>query len=184
MYFVQFLRDAGVNATADLEHEAGHVLFAVTPDSKDVALDKIREALAIYLRLPANPGAGMNLVSLGDIQTQQLVANVQHLQTQLMLAGAIIQAKDATIQTQQVTTSTQQKITNGEVMRDSFRGLVEGREKEELLGGALTLTKYEGKGFEVNIPKIFRYLRNLFSEGQEQGNTSNEAPSRGDPPDT
>jgi hypothetical protein len=56
VYFVQFLADVGIEATADLQEKAGGVLFSVTPKDKDEALEHIREALAIYLRLPASPG--------------------------------------------------------------------------------------------------------------------------------
>lgn len=175
MYFVQFLRDLGVEAKADLQHDAGNVLFAVTPRNKDIALDKIHEALAVYLQLPTNPGMGGGMIAVGDIQGQQLMANVQHLQGQLMLANAVLQAKDAaleakdaTIQTHQITITQQQKALGGEVLYDSLQRIEGGqpkkeeKDKEELLGGTVALTKYEGKGYEVNIPKIYRYFRDLF----------------------
>lgn len=56
LYFVQFLKDLGVEANAKLESEQGQVLFAVTPANGQEALDKIREALGIYLNLPFQPG--------------------------------------------------------------------------------------------------------------------------------
>src|SRR5262249_33772920 len=51
LYFVQFLKDLGVDAEAELKHNAGQVLFSVIPANKDEALDKIRDALDIYLLL-------------------------------------------------------------------------------------------------------------------------------------
>ena len=71
VYFVQFLKDLGVTAEADLHHEAGELLFSIKPDAQDIALENIREALNIYLQLPANPNIGM-MMPVGDRQTQQL----------------------------------------------------------------------------------------------------------------
>ncbi len=55
LYFAQFLQDLGISATSNLKEEAGKVLFSVTPTDDKEALDKIREALAVYLNLPASP---------------------------------------------------------------------------------------------------------------------------------
>ncbi|MGC2237929.1 MAG: hypothetical protein WA584_17345 [Pyrinomonadaceae bacterium] len=41
-YFATFLKDLGLNATANLKEEAGKVLFSVTPTDDIEALDKIR----------------------------------------------------------------------------------------------------------------------------------------------
>ena len=81
LYFAQFLQDLGINATSNLKEEAGKVLFSVTPTDDVEALDKIREALAVYLNLPSSP--------IGDIEysenfalmrLQQQVRNLQHAQ--------------------------------------------------------------------------------------------------------
>lgn len=39
VYFGEFLRDSGVKANASVTHEAGQILFTVTPDDKTQALD-------------------------------------------------------------------------------------------------------------------------------------------------
>ena len=112
LYFVQFLKDLGINVSSELKHDAGQVLFSVTPDDKDDALDKIRAALELYLNLPSSKLVGTASVD-NAIEIQRLVANVQHLQGQLVLAQAIIQAKDATIQSNQLTISRQQYLLEG-----------------------------------------------------------------------
>jgi len=150
-----------------LQHQAGQVLFSVTPDNKEQALDKIREALAIYVRLPASPTLEVPVFGIGEIYVQQLVANVQHLKGQLMLASAVLQAKDATIQAQQQLINQQQRFSSGEVLPSSMLDTSMRRDvnsKEELLGGLVAFTKYEGKGFEVNLAEMFRRLRSWFAE--------------------
>src|SRR5207248_1798988 len=55
IYFAQFLKDLGVEANTSLTHEAGQVLYTVTPINKHQALDKIYQALNVYLHLSSSP---------------------------------------------------------------------------------------------------------------------------------
>jgi hypothetical protein len=38
------------------------------------------------------------------------------------------------------------------------------KDKEELIKDTLSLIPYQGKGFEVNLPEIFRRLKRLFRD--------------------
>jgi hypothetical protein len=164
LYFVQFLKDIGVEATAELEHQAGQVLFAVTPTDKDEALDNIRAALDTYLQLAASPVNVASVLST-EIEVQRLSANIQHLQGQLTLAHAVLQAKDATIQLQQTTIAQQRQMLTGEIVLESMKDVTpKPKDTEEVLGGLAEITKYEGKGFNLNLPEAFRRLRQLFIE--------------------
>jgi CheY-like chemotaxis protein len=165
LYFVQFLKDLGVEATADISHEAGKVLFAVTPSDKNEALGTIHNALEVYLRLAASPIDSSSMLH-SDIQVQRLAANIQHLQGQLTLAHAVLQAKDATIELQQ-TTIQQQRLLTGEIVLESMKDVSpksKDKDTEEVLGGLAEITRYEGKGFNLNLPEAFRRLRKLFNE--------------------
>jgi hypothetical protein len=55
LYFVQFLEDLGIHATADLQEQARGVLLTVTPQDGREALERIREALDVYLQIPRSP---------------------------------------------------------------------------------------------------------------------------------
>lgn len=163
LYFVQFLKDLGVQATAELLHQAGQVLFAVTPSDKDEALDKIREALGTYLQLPSKPTADSLNVEQ-EVAVQRLSANIDHLKSQLRLAHAELRLAGATIQTQQVTIK---HLLSGEVIIESLKDVTpkpDRDNKQELLGGTVTLTKYNWKGVEFDLAEIFRKLRQLFKE--------------------
>ncbi len=166
LYFVQFLRDLGLEATANLHHEAGSILFAVTPSSKDDALEKIRSAFDIYLQLPANPISIVSADSENRVAVQRLAANVHHLNGQLMLAQSVIEAKNATIQAQSTTIEFQQRLLDGSVIIDSRVDQKESKkdDKEVILGGTVAITKLQGKGVEINLPEIFRRLKKLFNE--------------------
>jgi hypothetical protein len=155
-----------LEATAELRHEAEQVLFAVTPTNKEEALDKIRAALETYLQLPANPMSdALNIEQ--EIAVQRLAANIDHLKGQLRLAHAMIQAKDATIQAHQLTIRQQQHLLSGEIIIESMKNVTpkpEERDKEDVLGGIAEITRYQGKGFNVNLPEIYRRLRRLFNK--------------------
>ena len=164
LYFVEFLRDLGVEATAELKQEAGQVLFAVTPADATQALANIRTALETYLQLAASPIRDTTEADT-SIEVQKLTANILHLKGQLMLTNAVLQAKDATIQAQQVSI---ERLLPGDVFIDSLRRRAHeclDANKEELLDGIVVITKYEGKGFQLDLPEVFRRLRAMFRKG-------------------
>jgi hypothetical protein len=162
-YFVQFLLDFGVEADSELRQHAGRVLFSVTPKDKNEGLENIREALGIYVLLPSSP-LWDDSFSVGEgIVYQRLASNMLHLRSQLQLARALGQAQDATIQAQQFTIAHQQRALSGGIIHDSVVKVEPvASETEELLGGRLSLGKYETKGVGVNWAMLFRDLKQLF----------------------
>jgi hypothetical protein len=163
LYFVQFLHELGIDAAAELKHDPGGILFAVTPATAQDALDKVRLALEIYLRLPS--GSIKDASTTDGIEIQRLAANIHHLKGQLALASAIIQTKDATIETQRITIEHQLRLSSGEIVLDSLKVSNEppgATDKEEIVDGIFSITKYQGKGFELNLAEIVRRLKELF----------------------
>lgn len=165
LYFSQFLRDLGVETETALTHEAGQVLFTVTPADKEQALDNIRAALDTYLHLPSNPVSE----SINEsIAVQRLESNIFRLRGDLKLAAAEIQAKNATIQAHELTISIQKRLLSGEIIIDSLKDVTpKPKDKEEMLGGTFAIKKYEGKGFDLDLPKIFRHFKQLFKKKEE-----------------
>jgi hypothetical protein len=103
LYFAQFLQDLGINANPTIKEEAGKVLFSVTPTDDVEALDKIREALAIYLSLPSNPIPNSTGDRTVDMVLSGARANAKHLESQLELAIAKLQFKEATLELKDAT---------------------------------------------------------------------------------
>jgi hypothetical protein len=162
LYFVQFLKDLGVEATADLRHEAGKVLFAVTPGNKETALDNIRTALQTYLQLPSSP-LDTDSIAEYEIAAQRLAANVDHFKGQVRLANAELRLANATIQQQQITID--RLLTNDVVLKSLNPVETQSAdEPERLLGGTVALTTFDKYGVRVSLAEVFRKLRRLFSE--------------------
>lgn len=160
VYFGQFLRDLGVQATSDLRHEAGQVLFTVKPTDPRTALDKVRAALEVYLRLPTSP---VSDTSHGEIAVQRLEASVLRLRSDLRLASAELQAKNMTIEAQQLIIQTQKGLLSGEFVFNAMKDVTpKADDKEELIGGIVALTTYKEKGVEVNLAELLRKLKGLF----------------------
>ncbi|MGE9751515.1 hypothetical protein ACQP3R_00980 [Bacillus inaquosorum] len=162
IYFSEFLKNIGIKATTEITHQANNVLFTVVPESTDEALNIIQEALEIYLQLPSivNDIGYTNFPS--DLQVQQLMANVQHFKSQIIFLNATVQLQAQTIEQLQTLVEQQQRVIDSTILQASLvtKALSEEEDKEEILGGAVALTKLEGKGFEVNIANVYRWLKN------------------------
>jgi hypothetical protein len=162
LYFVQFLKDLGVDATSNLEHRSGRVLFSVTPSDERDALDKIRETLELYLHFPSSPFGNTDNES---IAVQRLESNVLHLRSELKLAAAEVQAKNATIQAQQLTIEVQKGLLSSDIMLDAMKDVTpKPEDKESLLGGVVALGTFKEKGFEVNWGELLRKLKSRFAK--------------------
>jgi hypothetical protein len=156
LYFGQFLNDLGVSATTSLTHETGQVLFTVTPSSREEALDKIRQALDLYLELASSPISDSKDES---IAVQRLESSVLRLRSDLKLAAAELQAKDATIKAQNLMIG----ILNGEVLIDAVTDVSpKPEDKEDVIPGVVSLSTYKEKGLEIHLGEVFRRLKRFF----------------------
>lgn len=173
MYFTQFLSDLGIEATVDLNDGPSGVLFSVTPCNKQEALENIRVALDVFLKLPSAPVQLQPFPSSSQhsIEIQRLISNIQHFQGQLTLANAVIQQKELTIQQQgsliqQQGAFIQQQNYSGSILTESLRESSDTSDAEPVLGGLAKIkpVKVLNEGLEVDAPRIFRLLRDFFSK--------------------
>jgi hypothetical protein len=161
LYFADFLRDVGINASVELKEEADRVLFAVTPHDSTEALDRIRQVLDLYLGLPTATFTTTDEKEY-RLEAQRLTVNVLHLKSQLILAQAMLETKNATIESQRERLIYQGRIIEGRLLPEPAQR--KEPDTEEILGGAVEIKKYEGKGFAVNLPMMFRKLREAFKK--------------------
>lgn len=168
-YFATFLKDLGINASSNLKEEAGKVLFSVTPTDDVEALDKIREALAIYLKLPESPIIYDD--SFASMRLQQQIENLQHSQRmavrELQFNEKLLVAQSDTIHEKNITISQQQsmienqnkiieKISSASVMMNSAENKDELEEVYDGLkvGESDTLKKW--LGISLNPAKVIK----------------------------
>jgi hypothetical protein len=155
LYFVQFLSDLGIEASAEIKEQASTVLFSVTPVDERQALEKISEALRVYLGLPLAPDLAMAASQFNDVAVSQLQANVLHLQSQIMLAKAALEMKNATLDAKDAHIATLQE----RIDLRAFQPEPYADEAEELVKDVVSVKKWDYKFFEVNFPELLRRLK-------------------------
>jgi hypothetical protein len=161
LYFVQFLRDLGIEANAEIREQASNVLFSVTPADKEQALGKIREALQLYLELPHIPEFGVVAAQFGDVAVSQLQANVYHLRSQIMLAKAALEMKSAAIAAKDEQIALLQEridLREFQPKRDEKKN----EDKEDIVKDIVAVKKYDLKFMEINLPELLRKLKRRF----------------------
>jgi hypothetical protein len=156
MYFGQFLGDLGIEVETELKEQAHSTLFSITPKDKDEALDKIREALDIYINAPALNNNSFLQIENQDVAFMQMQANVMHLKSQILFSNAALQMKDATIEALQLSNYQLKQLKIGHETSDKRQ------DEESVIEGIVSVKKFEGKGFSVNTPEILRKLKRVF----------------------
>lgn len=152
IYFTQFMADLGVQIDTELKEDLDHTIFKIIPKNKDEGLEKIRDALNIYLRAPQEKNFPVAISQQNDIAAKQWEANIYHLKSQLTLAQSIIQSKDATIETLQLSNYQYSELIAKQIPKKD-------EDSEDLVKNIISVKKYEGKGFSVNLPELFRKLK-------------------------
>jgi hypothetical protein len=173
LYFVEFLRDVGIDASAQLQEIAGQVLFSVTPKDKDEALDNIREALGVYLELPIKQVIVATNSPETSIEVQRLGSQILHLQSQIMLGNAVgqqkelaLRQKDLIIQQQQ--SIIQQQLLTGQVLIQSLQRETESNDAEPVIGDIIKVKRWNPENIPVDfdLPEVIRRLKEKFSRKQ------------------
>ncbi len=144
----------GIQAESKIDENAGHVLFSVIPNDGPDALQRIKEALAVYLNLPEQNVEFDE--SFASMRLQQQVENLRHSQTlasrELKLSQRVIESQDRIIDEKNQTIGQQQRII--ELMKPSIL-MDSAKNKEELIeiyegicvGESEALKKWLGIGF-------------------------------------
>lgn len=171
LYFVRFLQDLGISATSDLTESAGQILYSVTPISSEDALDKIREALAVYLNLPSSPITYDD--SFAAMRLQQQIDNLQHSQKmaarELQFTEKLLVAQSETIQEKNIIISQKdstidqqnriiEKITSKSIMMDSLENKEEFEKIFEGLEFGESKWLKDNLGIKVNPVKSLKSL--------------------------
>lgn len=163
MYFVQFLSDLGIDARAEVKERAHSVLFSVTPENDKQALEKIREALQVYLSLPTAPNTVLANGPSSDIAVSQLQANVLHLQSQVLLTKAAIQMTSAALDLKDEQIALLEERLDLRGFQPQGHTSEAASDKEDLVTGLVSVKKWDYKFFELNVPELLRKLKRRFN---------------------
>lgn len=178
IYFVQFLQDLGISTVSNMQEESGRVLFSVTPVDSVEALNKIREALTIYLSLPL--GSITHDGGFAGKRLQEQIFNLQHSQDLavreirglLLTQSEIIRGKNSSVSQKDSTIEQRdtniEKITSKSIMLDSL----ENKEEYEKIFDGLEIgeSKWlrEKIGIKFNLAKSLKSLSGKLT-GKDDG---------------
>lgn len=174
-YFSEFLRQISIDAVANIQHDGNRTIFSVSPQSKEEALERIYEALEVFLKLPQ---IDINqFISQDDrLEVIQLQSQIMNYKGQLGLAVSRIQLAQATINTQkgiidqkdilisqqsQALLSLSEEIRSGRVLQSSR---VEPL-KEEVFAGIISVKKYERGFLSIDVPQLLRWFKEKLKKG-------------------
>ena len=164
MYFGEFLNDLGIDTSSEITRSGTDVLFRIIPNRKRQALEKIKEALAIYLKLPDVQIDSLEASKQADVQLQILihkyVSNIRHLQSQLALSQAVVRAQQ--VQINELERHLEDEISG--IFENSLKQVITANSKEErhsFFGGIFRLRTWSKGPIEIDAPKILESVKAL-----------------------
>jgi hypothetical protein len=159
LYFTDFLREMGVEASSELREAGTKVFFSVIPKSRDVALDKIRKALDIFLTIPCAELDYPLALSADSRETfPVLEANVLHLHRMLVIADSRLELDRQIISAQSMALAALANLTTSRPMPAAKS---KSSQDEELMGGVVTLSTAEKAGIKINVAEMYRKLKRM-----------------------
>lgn len=153
IYFTQFMADIGIDIDTEIKEEANQTLFRILPRDKKEGLEKIKEALYLYLNTPNDKNFEARVVDYNDVSVKQWEANVYHLKSQLAIAASILQAKETTIEALQLSNYQYKQLV------ESHEKKANAKKGEDIIKDIVSVKHYDGKWFDVNFPEILRRLK-------------------------
>ncbi|MCW3466661.1 hypothetical protein [Chitinophaga nivalis] len=98
IYFSRFLTDMGISVHTEIKDEIYQTLFKVIPQQGNDDLDKIKEALDLYLSLPGNSSFLAQAAHYHDPAVKDLEDNIRYLQRQLTASEFLLRLQEDKIE--------------------------------------------------------------------------------------
>lgn len=152
LYFVEFLRDMGIEANSELNKKGNEILFSIEPTDKEASLERIKDALAFYLAIPESNGHFLISNSTNPItefKIEKLNAEVQALKSSIKIYEALIhiQSKSNSLEIIQTHDNGGKSPANG---LKSVSTPSSTDSKVEFFNGFIRLGKFQKFGIEID----------------------------------
>ncbi|MDF4434304.1 hypothetical protein P3441_22110 [Vibrio parahaemolyticus] len=158
-YFTEFLRDMGVNADSKLDSSDGKILLSITPRTKEESLQRIAEALSLYLNsseVNTDSIVPTNLDPLTEFKIDKFKGEIDRLKVNLRSAEAIIKYQDSLL--------VSRNDDSSQLPRTPIEGLYEvqideyKQDKKEFLNGGIKLGVFSKAGIEFDWSRLIDYF--------------------------
>lgn len=192
VYFGQFLSDIGQQVDINITHSGANTLFEVIPEDKNTSLEKIREALNIYLGMSTSNPTTSSTLSLAESRYQAVIVGFQ---AQVMSLQAQENARQLELQAARLTMAQQQNVIDQQgafILQQSqtitaqanalaqsnssiniFAQALKDKEdeQEEALGEVIKVKPFEWGPLVLDVPSALRKVKDIFAkkENSEDG---------------
>jgi len=153
-YFIDFLKDLGLDSKGDIINSGTEVLFSIIPSSKETSLINISQALSIYLKLPNQDMPNSQpeyLDPIVELKLERLKNEIERLKGNLKTSEILLRYQDNLL-----------KISKLKKPIDALTSIHinnEEREKTEFLGGGVKLGVLKKAGVEFDWSALLRFFK-------------------------
>ncbi|GAA0782100.1 MULTISPECIES: hypothetical protein [Pseudomonadati] len=165
MYFIEFLRDLGIDAESSFKKDNGDVIFSIIPKDKNTALLQISEALSFYMKLPRsnfNDIPENNYDPIAELKLEKLKSEIDRLKSSLRINEALLRYQDTLISDQIITTPKPLTNTHQKEPIDGLSYIYVDENKQDIdsfLGGGVKLGVMKKAGIEIDWKALINYFR-------------------------
>jgi hypothetical protein len=165
LYFIEFLKDLGIETSGEFKKSNGNLIFSVTPKTKEVALNQISEALAFYLKLPQlnlNEISDFNYDPIIELKMEKLKSEIERLKSNQRINEALLKYQDSLI-------DKLKPVDENIINKPKLNELIETvsyvyvndkkQEKKAFLSGGVKLGVMKKAGIEIDWSALIGHFR-------------------------
>lgn len=157
-YFADFLTDLGVEAKTSVLPEDDHTLLKVIPEDKTISLQKIHDALEVYLELPKSSQVFAENEK-NKIREMKYIQQVRDLEAKLN-TYYMLSEKDKELADKDKKIIQMLALFNDSLMEDKAEAKKKDDEKKSLIKGVVKLGKLKIKdGVEVDLVRALEVTK-------------------------
>ncbi|RYV00961.1 hypothetical protein SOPP22_19420 [Shewanella sp. OPT22] len=156
-YFIDFLKDIGIQSHSEVKRSSENTIFSIIPDSKETSLQMISDALSFYLNLPR---VSQDISSIGgdpltELKVERLKAEIDKLKSSLRTSEAIIKYQEHLL----VDGSNSSKLKEPiDALSDIYVD-TEKKDTTEFLNGGIKLGVFKKGGVEFHWGTLLNYFK-------------------------
>lgn len=161
IYFIEFLKDLGIDANSELKRVGNEILFTIEPSDPQTSLRRIKDALAAYLMLPEsntqiNTTNESNL--LIQLKLEKLNSEIQALKSSIKIQDTLLSLQNSKIESLRNNTANHQPSSPLDGLK-SISSPKKTESRDEFLNGFIKLGKFQKLGIEFNWNALIHLIK-------------------------
>lgn len=157
VYFQQFLSDLGIDVSSDIKYQSNKLLLKIIPLNEDQNLNDIANLLTKFISTAESNNLDIVFNDFKDISAVQWKHVIKNMQTEIKFLTQLLEQKSAIIENKN------SSIELLELTNLQYKQLIKtskiSQEKEDVIPNILSVKKFDGKFFSINLPELLRMLK-------------------------